>query len=148
MVNRLELRLQPKPAGLDTQLEGPMASLTGDVMRQILALLDLTDVFTIGGLNRHLRVLAQTEIHRRVSRFLHITFEDDTPGLILRLRETRSVIMGTCLLHLVYGAKNLQGVEPVTMAVQAIHLGCYMLSLWRLLGSKLSNVDGRINTTN
>ena len=88
--------------------QGRMATLAPDVMLLILSNLSMTDVWILGSLNRHLHALAQSEVRRRIQRYVDAHFGVHSETFMDVLRVTGGAVFGASLLELVYFASDDQ----------------------------------------
>ena len=120
LFRRMEFPLRPSLGPTNDLHSGKLASLAPDVVEEILQNLNLVDTWNCGGLNRHLRLIVQQEVGRRVRRFLQSTFGQQADSFIKILRNVGGSVTGCCLLGLFYSpARTIEDQLPPTIIVPA-----------------------------
>ena len=100
--------LKPRLNAAPQLRQGRMATLAPDVMLHIVSNLSMTEVWKLGSLNMHLRALAQSEVRRRIRRYVDAHFGVQGETFMDVLRITGGAVFGASLLEVVYFANDLQ----------------------------------------
>ena len=120
LFRRMEFPLRPSLGATNDRHSGKLASLAPDVVEEILQNLNILDTWNCGGLNRHLRLIVQQEVGRRVRHFLQSTFTRQVDSFIEILRTVGGTVTGWCLLGLFYSpARTMEYQLPPTIIVPA-----------------------------
>lgn len=129
----MEFDLRPSVASDPLVPTGKLASLAPDVVVEILQHLPLFETWNLGGLNRHLRLIVQQEVGRRIRHYLQSAFHHNSVAFMDKLRDVGGALMGWGLLELFYAKPRGNEVYlPPTVIVPSYNFNTLHLFLLAL----------------